>query len=537
MALVRAAEAKGERLVFRPHVGEGAINPERGAVWNAKDGRWEKDGKPIHYERAANNVGAMIEVINELLDAGLLRPDIITIRFGHATHTTPAQAAELAALRTKANLSVIAEVNLGSNIATNVVDQHTDADGKKVDKKGEEDFTDHSFLTLIFNDIQTILSTDGHAVEKTSMGAEYKRAYDLIEKFLAGGMILRVTPEQAAAAGFKRGTPGKDGVVELSVNELTDTELQKFLHAYENLFKWAAEYHDPKGKQRGGTPLPKVVPANAAPVARDPVVAEKLRKALDARGIGEDAFDSDQLDDQAAAKVTRALLDDPMHPASTSKQTPEIEAARKRAEQWALERANGDPREFANLYEYARVLFSNHKREAEKGLKGATIPRGMNKDKLAGNDAAAKMTADAMDAELQIDLAAVEKLGPGSNQVVIGPNDSPTDIAAKVQTLERIPYQSPAAEAYHAQKHAKELEGLTEIPAGDAVTRFAEATKLTLTQGTVFKAEVSETGSIRIILRRDFVKDDGSTATLEAIVYVQPDGRVVIATFGGAKAK
>ena len=536
MALVRAAEAKGERLVFRPHVGEGAINPERGAVWNAKDGRWEKDGKPIHYERAANNVGAMIEVINELLDAGLLRPDIITIRFGHATHTTPAQAAELAALRTKANLSVIAEVNLGSNIATNVVDQHTDADGKKVDKKGEEDFTDHSFLTLIFNDIQTILSTDGHAVEKTSMGKEYKRAYDLIESFLAGNMPLRVTPEQAAAAGFKRGTPGKDGVVELSVNELTDAELQKFLHAYENLFKWAAEYHDPKGTQRGGTPLPKV-PAPVTPAPRDPAVAERLRRALEARGLDADTFDSDQLDDQSAAKVARALLDDPMHPQSASKQTPEIAEARKRAEKWALERANGDPREFANLYEYARVLFSNHKREAEKALKGVTPPKGMNKDKMAGNEAAAKMTAAAIDAELEIDLAAVAKLGPGQNQIVMDPNDSPADIAAKVQTLERVPYQSPAAEAYHAQKHAKELDGLTEIPAGDAVTRFAEATKLTLTQGTVFKAEVSETGSIRIILRREFTKDDGTTATLEAIVYVQPDGRVVIATFGGAKAK
>jgi hypothetical protein len=174
---------------------------------------------------------------------------------------------------------VIAEVNLGSNIATNVVDQHTDKDGKKVDKKGEEDFQDHSFLTLIFNDIQVILSTDGHAVEKTTMGAEYKRAYDLIEKFLAGKMTLRVTPEQAANAPFKRGTVNKDGSVDLTINELTDAELQKFLHAYENLFKWAAEYHDPN---RSATVSPGTRDESRACIARAGLtssIAKRLRSA------------------------------------------------------------------------------------------------------------------------------------------------------------------------------------------------------------------------------------------------------------------
>ncbi|MBE7452253.1 MAG: hypothetical protein HS111_26235 [Kofleriaceae bacterium] len=51
------------------------------------------------------------------------------------------------------------------------------------------------------------------------------------------------------------------------------------------------------------------------------------------------------------------------------------------------------------------------------------------------------------------------------------------------------------------------------------------------------KAEVSHTGSTMVIIQRSFPKNGGGSVTLEAIVYVKRDGRVVIATFGGAKAK
>ncbi|KAB2911354.1 MAG: hypothetical protein F9K40_00945, partial [Kofleriaceae bacterium] len=247
MALVEAAKAKGQVLVFRPHVGEGAINPMKGAVWNAFNRRWEgKDGKPIHYDRAENNVEAMIEVLRELEAEGLLDPKRVTVRFGHATHTNPEQAKALA------ELGVIAEVNLGSNIATNVADQATDAPDGQRTQKPEEDFSDHSFLTLIFNQVQTILSTDGHAVEKTSMGEEYARAHKIIEDFLSGKMKVRVTLDQAEAGFPGRGTK-KDGFVELGVDDLTDEELDRFLNAYRQLHAWANQYRGTA--QRGGTPI------------------------------------------------------------------------------------------------------------------------------------------------------------------------------------------------------------------------------------------------------------------------------------------
>lgn len=268
----------------------------------------------------------------------------------------------------------------------------------------------------------------------------------------------------------------------------------------------------------------------------DPTLAKKLHDNLNDRGLDISIFKADLLDDEAVKKVNRALESDPMSP-SAKNQTPEIAEARKRAEQWALDGANGDPREFANRYEYARARYSNLKRDAEKGLKGVTPPKGMNKEKMAGNEAAAKSSAAEIEADLQADIAVSDKLGPGSSHIGVDPADTPAAIGAKVQKLDRIPYESPTAEAYHAQKHAKELDDLTELPASDPVTRFAEATKLTLTKGAVTKAELSHTGSTMVIIQRSFPKNGGGSVTLEAIVYVKPDGRVVIATFGGAKAK
>ncbi len=287
----------------------------------------------------------------------------------------------------------------------------------------------------------------------------------------------------------------------------------------------------------GATTQSGSVTSPAGKHAVDPALTESLHKALQERGLDLSVFQADKLDELSVMKVTRALTGDSMH-LSAARQTPEVLAARKRAEQWALEGAHGDPREFANRYEYARARFVNLKHEAEKGLKGVTPPKGMTKDKLAGNEAAAKITAEGVSADLAADISVVEELGPGSNRVDVHEGDTPADIAARVQRLERVPYESPSAEAYHAQKHKKDLEGLSELRADDAVTRFAEATRLTLTDGAVYKAEPStKKEATAVIIRRSFPTVDGESKLLEAILYVDPDGQVVLATFGEKKAK
>jgi hypothetical protein len=271
LALVQAAIKKGEVLVFRPHVGEGAINPETGKPWSAEDRIERPDGRPIHYDRAKKNIDTMLTMLEELQAQGLLDTKRIVIRFGHATHTTPEQAQRMAAL------GVIAEANPGSNLATRVVDPVDGPKGDKTKRSETEQLADHSLLTLLFYKVTTILSTDGHSVENTSMGEEYSRAYKMIEDFLAGKTKVRVTKETAgvdAAGNPKRGTLNADGSVDLSVHDLTDAELQIFLDGYQALHKHAEKYL--KGRRGGAEidekgdlkPDPEDRPtANAAPVA------------------------------------------------------------------------------------------------------------------------------------------------------------------------------------------------------------------------------------------------------------------------------
>ena len=54
--------------------------------------------------------------------------------------------------------------------------------------------------------------------------------------------------------------------------------------------------------------------------------------------------------------------------------------------------------------------------------------------------------------------------------------------------------------------------------------------------GMVHAVSVESNDSFEVVIRKRFAGMD-KVVELEAIIYVQPDGKVVIATFGGSKAK
>ena len=266
----------------------------------------------------------------------------------------------------------------------------------------------------------------------------------------------------------------------------------------------------------------------------DTTLAKKLFTSLEARGIDIAVFRAHPMDDLVAKKVNTALTSDPLMP---SKSTPEIDAARGRAEQWALTGANGDPSEFANRYEYARAKFGNAADAKEDALLPNEVPKGTKKKTYAQNSIAPELTESALQSSLERDVAAIQKLPPGQNRVERLPSDTPESITSKVQQLDRIAYQSRSAEAYHVEKHARELDGIVGLPENDQVARFAEATRLTLREGLVHAVSLESNGSFKVIFVRKFstAKTD-APKILEAVVYVQTDGTVVMATFGGAKA-
>jgi hypothetical protein len=256
-ALAAAAQQPGAQkpLVFRPHVGEGAVDPQTGKPWNRDTDRVRSDeGELLYIDRARENLDAMLDVLSDLQRNGKLDPDAVVVRFGHATHVTPEQAARMR------DLGVIAETNLGSNVATGSLDQTGGVD-QRLPPGTPPNYDQHGLATQIFYDVDTILSTDAHAVMSTSMPQEFATAHRIIEDVLAGRRPVRVS--EADANG--RGTPRGDGTVDLMVTDLTPAELAKFQNGYQRLHDSAQAYRDRIRGTGGDDAAPPAAPISPTP--------------------------------------------------------------------------------------------------------------------------------------------------------------------------------------------------------------------------------------------------------------------------------
>jgi hypothetical protein len=283
--LKEVAKQRGRSLVLRPHVGEGVVDPKDGEGYDSFDGKRNEKGEASHYDRARSNLDAMLDAIEAMKSE--LEPGLVTIRFGHSTHATAKQAERMA------QLGIIAEVNLHSNVDTNVIDQTDPTTGKKATS---ERYQDHSLLSLIYFSMKhktggIILSTDAHSVMHTSMAEEYERAHRVIEEFLTGRQVLRLTPEAAKGRGRPievtvgvdaEGKTKTEKMMEVSRDDLESTELQWFLDAYAQLHKWATDY---QAKVAAGDKTDKLMWQDLVKLVEDPEVHKNEGKETHLRDL------------------------------------------------------------------------------------------------------------------------------------------------------------------------------------------------------------------------------------------------------------
>ncbi len=242
---------------------------------------------------------------------------------------------------------------------------------------------------------------------------------------------------------------------------------------------------------------------------------ENLPGELEKRSLADkDAFKD--LDPQTRVKVNDALSDDPL---GTQKDL---------AQQWALGGAKGNPREFANRYEYAKAKFNELKRQAPEGLS-----RNARK-KLAQE----KFDIEDLDRQLKDDLAAAGEQGP--RQRIDLPEDTDWQALAqnadalggKVRKLDHLDYESPTAEAYHIAKHAHELPDQAAVK-GVQLTGDPRKDFLAMQQHTIQTGKPVTTGellppddAVKIVFTQSY-----GDKTMQAIVFVRPNGKTSIATF------
>ncbi len=231
-------------------------------------------------------------------------------------------------------------------------------------------------------------------------------------------------------------------------------------------------------------------------------------------------FDADQ--ELVMLKVNRALTGDSIEKAG--------EATKRAALAWALRLSDGDPSEFANYYEYARALFDSAKRQAQRDLIGQS-----NKKKRAMARAATVISEEHLDATLAADFARVRLLREeGSSALDALPAD-PAEIGRAVQQLAELRFATDAAEVYHARKHGTERELPPEFVTGDPVRDFNAALRDTVRTGAVEVVRPTHTESIQVVIRKTYGANPG--VVMEAIIYVRPNGNVIIATYGKAKMR
>jgi hypothetical protein len=239
-AIAEAAMVKGKRLVLRADVGLGAVAPEPGRPYH-RDVEIEltADGVPLHHDRARHNLEAVISALEELRADGRIRKGHVVVRFGNATHATPDH------VRRMRELGVIAEAALGAELSSGSVERHGDP------------FAHHSFLTFIFYQSPILVVSGGDAAVGTSVRAEYRRTFDMVEQFLSGLRKVRVAYDASTMAG-RVAPPGKDGMVWLAADQLSADELERFVNAYACLVDGADQYRSLMAAATGpaGAPTP-----------------------------------------------------------------------------------------------------------------------------------------------------------------------------------------------------------------------------------------------------------------------------------------
>jgi len=185
-----------------------------------------------------------------------------------------------------------------------------------------------------------------------------------------------------------------------------------------------------------------------------------------------------------------------------------------------------DPETFAHRYEYfkSRYDFLRNSLADTPGLTKKQIPV----------EAAHRLLNMDLKAELGEDLAKVHELRP--HPAFVDPRVPGPELENVVRSRAGdIDMGSDTSAAYHGYKHYKELP--INEKTGHPLQDYLQSAERTIRDGHVWRHESLPDGGEEIIFRREVVEPGGMSKTMEAILLVRPDGKVIMKTFGAAKAK
>ncbi|MEU6033909.1 hypothetical protein ABZ801_00710 [Actinomadura sp. NPDC047616] len=189
-----------------------------------------------------------------------------------------------------------------------------------------------------------------------------------------------------------------------------------------------------------------------------------------------------------------------------------------------------DPREFAHRYEYFKARYDEYRRYLKEH-----DPRGeTHKGQSRALAAAEWVLNEDLNSHLNNDVAAARRARPHTH-ATLDPELTGRSLEQSVRAhADDIGMGSDTSAAYHARKHYHEV-GVS-AQSGHVVDDYLKSAERTIGQGALVKDELSSSGSRQMVFHREVIGADGNPRTVEAVVYVKPNGETVLATYGEPKA-
>ncbi|QKW35099.1 hypothetical protein HUT06_14540 [Actinomadura sp. NAK00032] len=268
---------------------------------------------------------------------------------------------------------------------------------------------------------------------------------------------------------------------------------------------------------------------DAQPDPQKVAKAERLEQALRDAGLSDEEIDrlrgDNPRDGDAWQRAASAL--DQKFGKKVLNARPELNSD---AARFALDGGGAvDPREFAYRYEYFKSRFDEQVRSVTEDIKSGDLDLNGRSKIQVGLERFDELD---LTEELRQDVDAVRGERPGHADV-----DTDLPEGERVDALRRqagdIDMGSDTSTAYHARKHYDELPESERT--GDVVRDYLNSAERTIREGDVVKRSMLDNGAERLVFHRTVTGANGRPITLEALVIIRPDGRVVMPTFGGAK--
>lgn len=189
-----------------------------------------------------------------------------------------------------------------------------------------------------------------------------------------------------------------------------------------------------------------------------------------------------------------------------------------------------NPETFAHRFEYFKARFDELQEQLRRDNKAGNLNLG---NKSIAQEAADRLANLDLKGEIKADMEAAHAARP--NPPSVDPSLSGPDLENAIRARAGdIDMGSDTSAAYHLHKHQSELPASERT--GDPMSDYFDSAERTIRDGEVSIPTNPRGGVPTFVFRREVVDAAGVRKVLEAIVIRRPDGKLIMTTFGKAKA-